>query len=194
MKCLRASLLRLRGAAYLALGLPRARSTRRRASGRRGFIAGHEPEIARRLRHLASCGTVGSLHQIGGPVLLSKRFGAIPARHLARGAFTLLVTAGAWGCAREEQGPTAPNGKINGGSVVSPQQPYLDSALAVHRRHTMRLIAIPGVVGTAVGLTPARQPAIRIYTKTARVAGLPDNLEGIPVELQETGEVFAQPA
>jgi hypothetical protein len=53
------------------------------------------------------------------------------------------------------------------------------------------LIAIPGVVGTAVGLTAARQPAIKIYTKTDRVAGLPANLEGIPVDVQVTGGLSA---
>jgi hypothetical protein len=67
----------------------------------------------------------------------------------------------------------------------------LDSALAVHRRHTFRLIVLPGVVGTAVGLTADGRPAIKIFTKNAGVGGLPDNLEGIPVEVQVTGGLSA---
>ncbi|OLC40056.1 MAG: hypothetical protein AUH75_08390 [Gemmatimonadetes bacterium 13_1_40CM_4_65_7] len=53
------------------------------------------------------------------------------------------------------------------------------------------MIAIPGVVGTAVGLTADGRPAIKIFTKNTGVAGLPDKLEGIPAEVHVTGEFFA---
>ena len=72
-------------------------------------------------------------------------------------------------------------------------QADLDSALAVHRRHAMELIAIPGVVGSGVGLNADCQPVITIFIKEAGVAGLPDKLEGIPVEVKVTGEIVAQP-
>ncbi len=74
--------------------------------------------------------------------------------------------------------------------VVS--QADLDAALAVHRRHTTELMAIPGVVGTAVGVSADCRAVITIFTKEASVAGLPDTLEGIPVEVRVTGEFVAQ--
>jgi hypothetical protein len=55
----------------------------------------------------------------------------------------------------------------------------------------MRLMAIPGVMGTAVGRTADGRPAIKIFTKNVGVGGLPDNLEGIPVEVEVTGQFFA---
>ena len=74
--------------------------------------------------------------------------------------------------------------------VVS--QADLDAALAVHGRHTTELMAIPGVVGTAVGATADCRPVIMVFTKQAGVAGVPDSLEGIPVEVKVTGEIVAQ--
>ena len=91
-----------------------------------------------------------------------------------------------WGCGRSEQSLTSPCT-----SIAAELQPLLDSALAVHRRHT-ELMAIPGFVGTGVGLTADCRPAITIFTRQAGVAGLPDALEGIPVEVQVTGEIVAQ--
>ena len=93
-----------------------------------------------------------------------------------------------WACAREEQTFTAPAlcTSVLGGQTA------LDSALAVHRRHTHRLMEVAGVVGTGVGLTADCRPAIHIFTKEAGVAGLPDSLEGIPVEVRVTGEITAQ--
>src|SRR2546430_7671273 len=92
-----------------------------------------------------------------------------------------------WACMRKEQVITAPCT-----SVAAGVHPDLDSTLAVHRRHTMELIAIPGVVGTAVGLTADCRPAVTIFTRQAGVPGLPDTLEGIPVVVQVTGEIVAQ--
>src|SRR3989442_1057023 len=101
--------------------------------------------------------------------------------------FTASVVLALWGCTRDEHEVTAPTNHASSLSVVSGQQPTLDSALAVHRRHTFELMAIPGVVGTAVGFTADRRPTIEIFTKTGGVSGLPDDLEGIPVEVQVTG-------
>jgi hypothetical protein len=104
-----------------------------------------------------------------------------------RAAATLgLVALALWGCARPEQSlaPTCLAG--------APGQPGLDSALAVHRRHTMELMAIPGVVGTAVGVNADCRAVITIFTKQGGVAGLPAMLEGIPVEAKVTGDFVAQ--
>jgi len=108
-------------------------------------------------------------------------------------AFVAFVALALSGCTQDEDHVTAPSNRPSSLSLTG-AQPDLDSALAVHRRHTFRLIATPGVVGTAVGLTADGRPAIKIFTKNAGVAGLPDNLEGIPVEVQVTGEFFAKRA
>lgn len=70
---------------------------------------------------------------------------------------------------------------------------FLGAAIAVQERHTDRLLAIPDVVGTAVGLTADGRPAVKVYTKAAGIAGIPHNLEGILVEVEVTGELVALP-
>jgi len=60
-------------------------------------------------------------------------------------------------------------------------------ALAVQQNHTDRLLRLPGVVGTAVGLNPAGKPVVQIFVTTPDVAGLPAALEGIPVQRKVTG-------
>ena len=67
----------------------------------------------------------------------------------------------------------------------------LDHVIAVQDAHTDRLLAKPGVVGTAVGLNAAGQPVIVIYTESAGVAGLPEKLDGVPVLVEVTGRFFA---
>ena len=67
----------------------------------------------------------------------------------------------------------------------------LAPAINVAARHTDRLLAIPGVVGTAVGLTADGQPAVKIFTREAGVAGLPESLEGVPVAVEVTGMIVA---
>lgn len=70
---------------------------------------------------------------------------------------------------------------------------FLGAAIAAQDRHTDRLLTLTDVVGTAVGLTADGQPAIKVYTKAAVAAGIPDSLEGIPVVVEVTGAFFALP-
>ena len=58
---------------------------------------------------------------------------------------------------------------------------------------THQWMAIPGVVGTAIGESEGR-PCIKVFVaeKTQElVAKIPGNLEGHPVVLEETGEFRA---
>ena len=89
-----------------------------------------------------------------------------------------------WGCARGEQKLMTPS------CVVL--QADLDSALAVQGRHVMELMAIPGVVGTGVGVTTDCRPVIRVFAREAGVIGVPSTLEGIPVEVEVAGAIVAQ--
>ena len=70
--------------------------------------------------------------------------------------------------------------------------PGLAHAIAAQEKHTDRLLATSGVVGTAVGLGADGRPAVKIFTAVAGVRGLPHQLEGIPVEVEVTGEFVAQ--
>jgi hypothetical protein len=69
--------------------------------------------------------------------------------------------------------------------------PGLEQAIAVKERHADALLAIPGVSGAAVGLNPAGQPAIIIFTETPGTRGLPAVLENVPVMVRVSGEFAA---
>ena len=64
---------------------------------------------------------------------------------------------------------------------------------SVLREHTARLMALPGVVGTAIGECEGR-PCIKVYVaqKTPDLLRLiPSTLGGYPVSIHETGEFKA---
>jgi hypothetical protein len=67
----------------------------------------------------------------------------------------------------------------------------LARAVEVQERHTDQLMAMAGVVGTAVGVRTDGKHVVKIFTETAGVAGLPRDLDGIPVQVQVTGKIFA---
>ncbi len=68
--------------------------------------------------------------------------------------------------------------------------PAIRTLMAVQHRHSRRLMAIPEVVGTAIGLDGAGRAGLLIFTKEAVNPGLiPESLEGIPVVKTMTGEI-----
>ncbi|MFC1968723.1 Ig-like domain-containing protein [Chloroflexota bacterium] len=69
--------------------------------------------------------------------------------------------------------------------------PGLKRAIEVQEAHTDSLVAIPGVVGTAVGLQTDGEPVVKIYTESPGVVGLPKKLDGVPVLVQVTGKIVA---
>lgn len=71
------------------------------------------------------------------------------------------------------------------------QHPLIRAAIEVQEWHTEHLMAIPGVVGTGVGIGSDGMPVIKIYTRRARVPDLPGNLAGIPVKAEIIGMVVA---
>ncbi len=65
----------------------------------------------------------------------------------------------------------------------------------VLKDHTEELMSLPGVVGTAQGLSN-NKPCIKIFVikKTPELdRKIPDNLEGYKVMIEETGEINALP-
>lgn len=60
----------------------------------------------------------------------------------------------------------------------------------VQKEHTDELMAVPGVVGTAIGMCDER-PCIKVYVvkKTPELdRKIPDTLDGYPVMTEETGK------
>jgi hypothetical protein len=77
--------------------------------------------------------------------------------------------------------------------VVS--QGEVTSATSVRDKHSTQLTSIPGAVGTGIGIgdEPGRA-AIEVYvTKISpeAQAAAPATMDGVPVRLVETGEIFA---
>ncbi len=89
--------------------------------------------------------------------------------------------------------------EIQAASVQLPGQAdpaAVDAVTRVKERHEGRLLGVPGVVGVGVGLSDriGGQPVIEIYVKQATDSlrqSLPSSLEGVPVNIVETGEFFA---
>jgi len=65
------------------------------------------------------------------------------------------------------------------------------AAIEVQNRHTDILMRISGVVGTATGIGSDGQPAIKVLTMKTGIPGIPENLEGIPVDVEVTGMIVA---
>jgi hypothetical protein len=80
------------------------------------------------------------------------------------------------------------------GAVAGPSSvpPGLARAIAAQAAHTDALLTRAGVVGTAVGAGAHGAPVVKIYTESSHVAGLPAHLDGVPVEVEVTGELVAQ--
>lgn len=65
---------------------------------------------------------------------------------------------------------------------------FLGFAIRVQQRHSNQLLADRDVVGTAVGLTATGEPAIKVFTRSEAIMRIPPQLEGLPVEIEATGE------
>lgn len=108
------------------------------------------------------------------------------------GALALAIVGLVWyGCARDQREPTGPGTQPPTLSLQGAQGQDLGPAIAAQERHTGRLLAVRGVVGTAVGLRADGRPAVKIYTAGPGVAGLPAAVDGVPVDVEVTGEILA---
>jgi len=112
-------------------------------------------------------------------------------RTLPRAAILAVIGLGAtlWAsCSDYSREPLGPSTPPNVSRVV----PDLRAALAAQQRHTKGLLLIPGVVGTAVGLSPDGKPTVRLLLAHGDVPGLPSSLDGVPVAAQVTGMFIAR--
>jgi PKD repeat protein len=62
----------------------------------------------------------------------------------------------------------------------------------IQERQTTRLMALPGVVGTAIGESEDARPVILVMLEHGAVAGVPAQLEGINVQRMVTGPIYAR--
>jgi hypothetical protein len=69
--------------------------------------------------------------------------------------------------------------------------PQLQKLIEILHRHNHKLMASPDVVGTATGLDDSGRPAALVFSKAGKKEGLPDAVEGFPVVMKLTGEIFA---
>ena len=53
----------------------------------------------------------------------------------------------------------------------------------VQERYAEHLLEIREVVGTAVGFDQNNQPAVKVFVSRWDVAGIPKNLDGVPVQV-----------
>ena len=78
--------------------------------------------------------------------------------------------------------------------VFDRANPAIRAVMAVQQRHTDVLMAEPGIVGTATGLSKDGKPAILVFAKSfesAKAAVIPARIEGVPVIVKITGEIKA---
>ncbi|MHB1038152.1 MAG: Nal1-like putative serine protease [Pirellulales bacterium] len=61
----------------------------------------------------------------------------------------------------------------------------------IQRQHNPRILSLNGVVGTATGVDAQGRWAVKVYTKKAGVAGIPQIIDNVPVQVEVTGEIFA---
>jgi hypothetical protein len=99
---------------------------------------------------------------------------------------TLVVGAGLLSAC----GPDATDFTEPGGQSVAQQA--IAPAIAVQARNVDRIMGIDGVVGTGVALDADGRPVIKIFTQVPGVTGIPERLEGVPVNVEVTGMFVAR--
>ncbi len=100
------------------------------------------------------------------------------------------------GCSKKSDLVTGPSGlgdAASGGTfVLRYDDPAAQAAMRVQNTRTPELMRFQGVVGTAVTVNAAGQPAIMVMTESALPAGrLPATLDGYPVIEEVTGKIVA---
>jgi hypothetical protein len=103
----------------------------------------------------------------------------------------LLGTLLLFGCAEQGTSPTSPDGDLSAafGQAGPPQE--LGPAFAAQGAHSERLMAMRDVVGTGVGINEEGEPAVAVYLTRPGASGVPDELDGVPVERIVTGLIVA---
>lgn len=87
--------------------------------------------------------------------------------------------------------PSGPSAEPQSAFIPSAQGTDVRAAIAAQERHTPRLMSMPGVVGTAVGLNPAGKAVVKVFTAAEGIGGIPGSVDGVAVAIEVTGRFFA---
>ncbi len=66
-----------------------------------------------------------------------------------------------------------------------------ERSIEVHNRYRDRIMHVEDVVGTAVADDDSGSPVIKVFTSKGHGRGIPAKLDGVPVEVELTGEIVA---
>lgn len=80
---------------------------------------------------------------------------------------------------------------VVGIGVLGLEEVSVQAAVRAQQSITPGLMAVPGVVGTAVGLGSNGEPVVMVLLRNENAAVLPSHINGVPVEPLVTGEFFA---
>jgi hypothetical protein len=110
-------------------------------------------------------------------------------------ALTLTVGLSWLGCTDESADLAGPSPEEQSAQFDRASAPGQEVAAAVRAQeaHTDRLMSMPGIEGTAVGLGADGRPEIQVYVERGDVAGVPRVLDGFPVKVHVTGKFRAMP-
>src|SRR5262245_55535828 len=90
--------------------------------------------------------------------------------------------------------PGSSSGQGGAGTPQGPRAvpPGLARAITVQDRHSASLLELDGVVGTGAAVDRNGQPVVKLFVERARLRGLPTSLDGVPVDVEVTGKVYAR--
>lgn len=94
------------------------------------------------------------------------------------------------GCQKESNIVTVPEQQQQVFDLAKPSA-ELKAVMDIQNKHTDKLLAIQDVIGTATSTTADGKLAIRILTKADKVKDLPTMVDGVPVVVDNIGEVRA---
>jgi hypothetical protein len=112
---------------------------------------------------------------------------------LVLGAVTLIVAIGAIlnGCSKQASLVTGPQSGTLASQGIKATPTEFRLAVRVQEARTPKLLATPGVVGTAITADANGKLAIMVLTETAMGAKLPATLDGYSVIEEVTGKIHA---
>lgn len=93
-------------------------------------------------------------------------------------------------CQKENQGIFNPQNDQKP-ILFSKESPQVKAVIDIQNKHTNRLLEMEDVIGTATAISEDGKLVIKILTKSINVKGLPSLLDGVPVTIDNIGEVKA---
>ncbi len=118
------------------------------------------------------------------------RFLTQPGRIALLVAAVALVALAIWGCSDSPQSPTSSNSDFV--PALSMANPRLAPVKAIQERYTRDLMADPEVIGTALTLDEAGEPAILLLVTTDRAfRNAPRMLDGVKTKVEMTDKIVA---